>query len=161
MKNKILILFGVALFTSCVGEQTHVTQPQSSRKVLLTEARSTEIPEAPKKSKKASTKSVEDRLKSYFNGFEIKAEAISDNRFSGRREERQEKISLSNHTVVWFHSFEETKIKINDDLISLQGKKTLNEVQSESKEDVDFVNNWNQIKTLQIRRQGIDRNQHV
>ena len=105
-------------------------------------------PEPPKeKTKKIKTRklSVEENLKYYFRSREIKPAIIFNNLFDGLREEREEVINILNHKVVWLHSFKETKIKIDDDVFSLKDQKTLNIVEDD-KQDVDFANDWDQIK---------------
>lgn len=110
-------------------------------------------PPKPPKEKKKKVKfrkiSVEERLKYYFRGREIKPSIIINNLYDGVREESEETVNISNHKVIWFHSFTETKIKINGDMFSLKNQKTLNIV-NEDKEDVDFTNNWDQIKLFEF-----------
>lgn len=86
--------------------------------------------------------SVEEKLKSYFYGREIVPAIIVNN-----IERDQTKIQLENNKIEWIGNEKETKIKINDDLFTLNDKKTLNSVDGENDyADVDFGNNWEQIK---------------
>jgi hypothetical protein len=106
-------------------------------------------PENDSKEVKKKEKSVEERLKSYFYSREVKPAVIVNNLDDGARDEKEEIIDISNHKIVWYHSFTETKIKINDDPFSLKNQKTLNAV-SDERENVDFANNWDQIKLFKF-----------
>lgn len=143
MKIKILALVFLTLLASCAVQQAQVTTPKPIPTVPLPEP---EPPEPPKFNYKTPKMSVEKKLKFYFRHTQIKPAIIFNNLYIGRREERKEEIKVLNHTVIWFHSFKETKVKINDELISLKNKKTLNAVWGENKDKVDFANNWDQIK---------------
>jgi hypothetical protein len=143
MKIKILVLLLFTLLTSCSVQQVQVSIPKPIPTVPTPVSKP---PEPPKVEFKRTQMSIEEKLKFYFRGTYIKPAIVFNNLYIGVRKEREEKIKVSNHTVVWFHSFKETKIKINDDLISLKGKKTLNFVEDKDMEKVDFVNNWDQIK---------------
>lgn len=146
MKIKILALVFLSILASCAVQQAQITTPKTIPTVPLPEPEPPEPPEAPKFNYKPPKMSVEKKLKFYFRRTEIKPEIIFNNLYFGRREERKEEIKLLNHRVIWFHSFKETKVKINDHLISLKDKKTLNNVWGEGKDNVDFTNKWNQIK---------------
>jgi hypothetical protein len=128
-----------------------VTAQNSKPKLTEIEA----IPPAPPKEEKrrkfkVPKMSVKERLRGYFYGREIRPAIIINNLYDGVRDEREETIDISTHKVVWFHSFKETRIKINGDLFSLENQKTLNFVRDNDKEEVDFVNQWNQIKLFKF-----------
>jgi hypothetical protein len=86
--------------------------------------------------------SVEENLKSYFYGREIVPSIIVNN-----TERDQTKIQLENNKIEWIRNEKETKIKINQDLFTLEGKKTINGLQNDDNNGaVNFANNWEQIK---------------
>jgi hypothetical protein len=86
--------------------------------------------------------SVEERLKNYFYGREIVPSIIVNN-----TERDQTKIQLENNKVEWIRNEKDIKIKINQDLFTLEGKKTINGLQGDNNyEAVNFANNWEQIK---------------
>lgn len=103
------------------------------------------IPEPPieeVKSKPIQTaKSIEEKLKYYFYGREIVPSIIVNN-----TEREQTEIKLENSKIKWIRGEKETKIKINGDIFSLKNQKTLNDVSGKGKDDVDFADNWEQIK---------------
>ncbi len=146
MKIIILVLLSIPFFVACSVQKAQVTTPKPIPTVPLPETNPPEPPEAPKFNYKPPKLSVEDKLELYFRRTEIRPAIVFNNLYSGRREERKEEIKVSIHTVIWFHSFTETKIKINDELISLKNKKTQNNVWGEDKDNVDFADNWDQIK---------------
>lgn len=116
------------------------------------ELHSDKPPEPPKeKSKKIKFKklSVEENLKYYFRGREIKPAIIVNNIYDSMLKEGDEVINISNYKVVRTHSSKETKIKIDDDIFSLKDQKTLNVV-NDNKENVDFANDWDQIKLFEF-----------
>ncbi len=84
---------------------------------------------------------IEDLLNYYFSGREVEPKLIINN-----VDENQVAIRFANHAVNWLNTEKETKIKIDNDLISLKGKFTLNKVAYGDVDEVDFVNNWSQIK---------------
>jgi len=135
---KLFILIFLALLTSCFAQQTKAP--------LKIPVSTDSIPEPPATKKKKPLpqykESVEEKLKNYFYGREIVPSIIVNN-----TERDQTEIQLENNKVEWIRGDKEIKIKINDDLFSLEDKKTVNGLQSENNfESVDFANNWEQIK---------------
>ena len=125
---KIFLLIFLALLMSCPVQQA---QAQSKKKQTAKVKNKTPRCE----------QSVENKLKYYFYGREIIPSIIVNN-----TELNQTEIKLENNRVEWIRGEKETKIKINDELFSLEDKKTLNDVDGERKEEVDFADNWEQIK---------------
>ncbi len=150
MKIKLLPLVFLALFASFAVQQAQVNTPKPIPTVSPPAPEPPEPPEAPKFDYEPPKMSVEKKLKLYFRTTEIKPAIILNNLHIGRLEERKEEVKISNHKVIWFHSFNEAKIKINDNLFSLKGKKTLNFVQDKRTDNVDFANNWDQIKLFKF-----------
>lgn len=87
---------------------------------------------------------IEEKLKYYFYGREIKPSIIVNN-----TERNQTEIKLEKNKIKWIRSEKETKVKINGDLFTLKKQKTLNNVEDE-KGDVDFADNWEQIKLFKF-----------
>ncbi len=92
---------------------------------------------------------VEERLKYYFRGREIRPAIIVNNISDSMLKNGEEVINISSHKVIWNHSSKETIIKIDNDSFSLKDQKTLNIVDND-KEDVDFANDWDQIKLFEF-----------
>jgi hypothetical protein len=86
-------------------------------------------------------KSINERLKNYFELYELKPLIVINN-----TEGNQTEIIFSNHKINWLNKDEEIKVKIDNDLFSLKDKVTLNKVWENRKDSVDFVNNWEEIK---------------
>ena len=84
------------------------------------------------------------KLNYYFDQYEIKPSISVDN-----ADANQTEIQLSNHKIKWLNTGEETKIKIDNDLFTLKDKATLNIVWG-NKSNVDFANNWDEIKLYRI-----------
>lgn len=111
-----------------------------------------EKPTEPKKENSKQIKlrklSVEENLKYYFRSHEIKPSVIVNNVTDSMLKNGDEVINISNHKVVWNFS-KKTKVTIDGDVFSLENQKTLNVVESE-KDDVDFTNDWDQIKLFEF-----------
>lgn len=132
---KLFILIFLALFSTCFAQQAKVLP------IPIADEQPPKPPiKKPKKPQRQYKESVEEKLKNYFYGREIVPSIIVNN-----TEHDQTKISLENNKIAWIRGEKETKIKINDDLFTLEGKKTLNDVDGKE-QDVDFANNWEQIK---------------
>ena len=99
---------------------------------------------------KQTKKSIEKRLKRYFERHKIKPSMVINNEYNGARDERVEIIKVSNHKITWFHSYKEPKIKINDDLFTLEEKVSLNNADDSRKIEGKIVNNWIQIKLFKV-----------
>jgi len=149
MKNqerfmKAFVLIFLALFTSCFSQQAKVPSPTPTP-IPLIPVLEDQIPEPPKDEKKFQPaqikESVEKKLENYLYGREIVPSIIVNN-----TEGDQTKINLENTIVEWIRGEKETKIKINGDLFSLKDQKTINDFENGRKEDVDFANDWEQIK---------------
>lgn len=139
MKKFVLIF--LALSTSCFAQQAKVFSPTPTPIPIL----QNQIPEPPKDEKRIQSpqvvESVEKKFVNYLYGREIKPSIIVNNTHRD-----QTKINLENNTVEWLRSEKETKIKINGDLFSLKHQKTINDFEIGRKENVDFANDWEQIK---------------
>ncbi len=92
---------------------------------------------------------IHDRLKNYFETFKLKPSIVLNNTEGNKSE-----IQLGNHTIRWFDTENETKIKIDNDFFSLKDKSTLNKVW-DNHDSVDFVNNWDVIKLFNNNREII------
>ena len=84
---------------------------------------------------------VEKTLAEYFKSHEI-APIISIENTDGT----EKVVKISTHQITWIDTEDGTKIKIDHNIFSLKGKLTLNEVHEKSHDDVDFANNWEEIK---------------
>ncbi|RYE12698.1 MAG: hypothetical protein EOP45_22410 [Sphingobacteriaceae bacterium] len=85
--------------------------------------------------------SIYDSLKIYFSSRAVEPKLIINN-----VDENQTEISFADHSIKWLSIEKETKIKIDNDLINLKNKLTLNKVAYDDVDEVDFVNSWSQIK---------------
>lgn len=83
-------------------------------------------------------------LDNYFGLHEIKPWIVVNN-ITGSQTE----IKVSQHKIAWLNTDDETKIKVDNDLFTLKDKVTLNVVW-ESKDSVDFANNWDEIRVYKI-----------
>jgi len=86
-------------------------------------------------------KNIQDTLDYYFYKYEIEPEIIINNVEGNKKE-----VSFLSHKIKWFDKDDETKIQIDNDLLNLRKEVTLNNVQGEGVDSVDFANNWDQIK---------------
>lgn len=84
---------------------------------------------------------INDSLKIYFSSRAIEPKLIINN-----VDENQTEIFFANHSIKWFNTEKETRIKIDNDLINLKNKFTLNKVAYGDVDEVDFANSWSQIK---------------
>jgi hypothetical protein len=141
----LLMLFFITLLSAF-----NIAAQNSRIKPIKLDDKPPEPPKEKRKNLKIKKKSVEELLKGYFYGREIRPAIIINNLYDGVRDEREETIDISTHKIVWFHSFKETRIKIDDDIFSLEDKKTLNFVTEKDSDDVDFANNWDQIKLFKF-----------
>jgi hypothetical protein len=92
-----------------------------------------------------SHKSINDSLGSYFCKYEIEPQININN-----DHEIQTKVSFLNHNIEWLDSETETKIRIDNNLFSLNKEVTLNNVWGDNVDSVDFANNWEQIKFFKL-----------
>lgn len=127
--NRFFILLILTLFISCKGNKTQNSNP-ASKKILSAKSAEEVNP----------GQTIEDRLKRHFELNRITPLIIINN-----TENNQTEIQLSNHKIEWLNTDNETKIKIDNDLFTLNDKVTLNKVR-EDKDSVNFANNWNEIK---------------
>jgi hypothetical protein len=95
-------------------------------------------------------RSADDLLTSYFSEHEIKPSLIVNN-----TDNHQKKIKLADHKITWMDTDDETRIRIDNDLFTLKGKVTLNDVWNSGKDSVDFVNTWDQIKLYKLATREI------
>lgn len=152
---KVFALILLTLFASCSLEQINVPPPTPISPVPITE---NEPPEPPLEEKKPKilqntprTKGlVEKKFENYLLSHKIKPLLTIENDYNGARNEREETIKVSNHKVTWFHSFEESKLKIDDDIITIKDKSSLNSADSSGKIECKIVNNWRKIKFFKI-----------
>ena len=121
MKSYLFII-AIVLIASCSQKKTEVV------KDVVTKPKIVSVP-------------VEKILFEYFKAHEITPIITLEN-----TEGSEKVVKISTHKITWIDSENETKVKINQDLFSLKGKLTLNEVDGESQDDVDFANNWDEIK---------------
>ena len=84
------------------------------------------------------------KLDHYFGEHEIIPSIVVNN-----IERNQTEVQLLKHKIKWLNTDDETKIKIDNDLFSLRDKATLNIVW-DSKDSVDFANNWDEMKLYKI-----------
>jgi hypothetical protein len=96
-----------------------------------------------------SERPITERLDDYFSDFEIKPSIVINNIQSNQTD-----IQLSTHTIKWINSEKETKIKINNDLFTLEDKETLNVVW-EHKDTIGFANIWNEIKLFKFNHMDL------
>ncbi len=130
---KLFAAIFLALSVFCLAQKPEVLVPGEKPPLL---------PPTPKTKKWRQPKmSVEKKLQYYFLGREIEPSIIVNN-----TEGNQTKIDLEDNRIEWIQGEKEIKIKINDDVFSLEGEKTLNDVERERKDDIDFADNWEQIK---------------
>lgn len=138
---KIFTLIFLALFTFCSAQQTQVS--------LQTPSPTNQIPELPvseTKNQLLQTKeTVEEKLKSYLYGCEIKPSVIVNN-----TEHNQTKIDLENNKIKWIRSGQETKVNINGDLVTLKDKSSLNDADDSGKIKGNSVDNWSEIKLFKV-----------
>lgn len=102
-------------------------------------------------------KTIKERLHSYFF-YGDETPAIIFNNVNIRYDQNPNEVAFLNHKIQWIESEEEdigSKIKIDDDLFTLKGKKTLNNVEGTTKNDVDFANNWRQIRYYNYNQQEL------
>jgi hypothetical protein len=93
--------------------------------------------------------SIHNRLNDYFEAFRLKPSIYIKN-----IEGNQTEIDLRKHKIKWVDTEFETKIKIDNDLFSLKDKATLNIVWDKY-ENVDFVNNWDEIKLFRYNNREL------
>ncbi len=86
-----------------------------------------------------NNENISDKLKKYFELFRIKPSVEINNT------DNQTEIQLGGHKIKWLNDDDETKIKIDNDLFSLNGYATLNLVW-DRKDSVNFANEWDEIK---------------
>lgn len=162
---KVFVLILLTLFASCSVEQINVPQPTPTpvSPVPITESVPPEPPLEEKKPQIIQNTPrtiglVEEKFENYLINHEIKPLLTIENDYNGARQDRTQKVKISNHTITWFHSIEiinkstiETlKIKIDDNLISLKDKESLNDA-GDGKINGDFVNDWDKIKLYNIK----------
>lgn len=94
---------------------------------------------------------IEKRFEKYLSKYEIKPLVIIKNESDGGRNEGKEVIKISANKFTWFHSLKENKIKINDDLISLENKSSLNTADDGQKIDGYMLNNWDEVKFYNVK----------
>ncbi len=85
--------------------------------------------------------SIKERLHNYFYYGDKKPAIIFNN---VEYNHNQPEVAFLNHKIQWISSKEEdengvTKIKIDDDIFTYQGKMTLNNVEGTRKDDVGFA----------------------
>ncbi len=139
LKVILNLVFILLLLTNCTAQKP-------------IELKDEEPPESSKENSnqlKSRKLSVEENLEYYFRGREIRPAFIVNNISDSMLKDREEVINISSHKIVWNFSFKETKIKIDDDVFSLKNQKTLNILDGD-KEDVDFANDWDQIKLFEL-----------
>lgn len=95
-------------------------------------------------------KSINDSLANYLYNYEIEPQIIINN-----VDGKQTSVFFLNHNIEWLNSEEETKIRIDNDLISLRKEVTLNKVRGDNVDSVNFANSWDQIKYFKLNNHEI------
>ncbi|MES2593666.1 MAG: hypothetical protein V4608_17415 [Bacteroidota bacterium] len=126
--NRLLTIILLTILISCGNKKSNSGTTQPTEKLVT----KTEILER--------QTNINDKLTRHFELYRIKP-CIEINNTEGH----QTYIELANHKIKWFDADDETKIKIDNDLIPLKDKATLNVVW-DNRDSVDFANNWDEIK---------------
>jgi hypothetical protein len=145
MKAALLLFFLTLATATCLGQK-----PLKLPVPIPEEA----LPPPPKEKPfkyKPPKMSVKERLDHYFLGRELKPWFIVNNLDWDRD---TSDTTVGGHRIKWTSSYkEETKVDIDGDLFSLEGKFSLNkldEVESDEGREVDFANRWSQIKLYDL-----------
>lgn len=100
---------------------------------------------------------VLERLQSYFELSEIKADQIVNNlKDLGALKTQTRKVTIGKHTVEWIVKAEEktfnyeTFIKINGDLIIPKDKESLNLADDNLRINMDYADEWEQVKLYEM-----------
>jgi len=114
-------------------------------------------------------KSVAERcLNAHFERYEVApVQTIDSKDISDEPDTRRQLIRIGSHQVEWVTDIDEKGVRkpilrINGDLIPLEGEKTLNRVDESRNEDAGWVNDWWQIRLYKLFDRellGIEMNQ--
>lgn len=145
---KILLTIFLAFVVSCSDEKIpqSVVESQISTETLQTPKINDEVSKSPN--------NIERKIERYFGKHEIKPSVIIENDYDGAPEEIEE-IKVSNHKITWFHSSEELKLKIDDDLITLKDKESINNAHDSGKINGKIVNQWRKIKLFSVNKREL------
>jgi hypothetical protein len=135
-----LILIATILISSCSQKKAEVV------KNVETNPKVKEVENNPE----TLDETVEKKLTEYFKAYEIAPIMEIEN-----KEGKENVLKLLTHKIAWIDSKNETKVKIDKDIFSLKGKLTLNEVNGEKHDDVDFANNWDEMKLYKFNGREI------
>lgn len=129
---KLFVLIFLGLFTVCFAQQTNAPITVLTIKTSVSET----------KNQPLQTKApIEKRLERYFYKNEIRPLiAISNTKGN------QTEIHLANNKIRWISDNKETKIKINNDLFTLEDKLSINSADEDRKINGYIANNWDEIK---------------
>lgn len=145
--KSLLSFFAALLFVSGIASQ----KPDLVKPVPVNvDEKPSEAAKEKKKKIKITKESVDEKLEVYFSGREILPYIIVNN-----IDDEQKDIEIANHKIKWINSEAGTEIKINDDLFSLNGKFTFNNVWDDEPDEVNFGNSWTQIRFYKINNREI------
>lgn len=101
-----------------------------------------------------------ERLRAYFDLHEVKADQILNNDSdSGPLKSGTETIKIGRHEIEWIDSIQgmkaESKVRINDELILLNGEQSVNAADGEAKIDMQVVAEWRQVKLYKLLDQEL------
>ncbi len=154
---KVFVLIFLTLLTACSVQQAKVASPTPTP-IPLIPVMEDQIPKPPIEEEEIqlpetdrNKDAVAKKLEDYFDRREIKPSLIIENDYDGARKERVEEIKVSNHKITWFHSLEASELKIDDDLITLEDKSSLNNPNGSDKINGKIVNNWDKIKLFNVK----------
>lgn len=161
---KVFILILLTLLASCSAQQAEVLSPTPTPIPSIpiveqppepsTEERISPLPEnTPRK-----IGVIEKKLEKYFDSHEIKPLLTIENDYNGARKNRTEEVKVSNHLLTWYYSIktdrgptiETLELKIDDDLITIEDKSSLNGADGGGKISGNIVNNWRKIKFYKV-----------
>ncbi|KGO81248.1 hypothetical protein Q763_09200 [Flavobacterium beibuense F44-8] len=94
--------------------------------------------------------SNDERLNIHFSDYAI-VPAIIINNITGN----QTNIDLFSHKIEWFDNEKETYMLIDKQKVSLKDQLTINQVTNLQKDNVDFANNWRQIRLYKYNNKEI------
>lgn len=99
--------------------------------------------------------SIDERLRNHFERFEERPTQIINNTEGISVRSRATNIRLGDHKIEWIETVDKkgvraAEIKVNGDLIKFNGLESINNIDEDSKIEVNWVNSWHQIRLYKL-----------